>query len=253
MMFSREHHKSVITVLNALATDYFQARQCYFGGGTLLALGFGEYRESVDIDFLISDTEAIRALRADLRKDDYSVLFASTNSSIALNPQQPRVTRDKVLFAAQPHDTPIKVEILFEGRITLDNPRQLPFTEMPCLALRDAIAEKLLANADRGLDSAYFAKDLIDLAIAISDIELLESAMEKIHAAEKGYDVPAPLRRSVETFAAKQEFRRQCYAQLQVSSPVDIVDGIVRAAAGAGSLSRGQAMHHLGQQLGQAR
>ena len=141
MMFSREHHKSVITVLNTLAPDYFQARQCYFGGGTLLALEFGEYRESVDIDFLISDTEAIRTLRADLRKDDYSVLFASTNPSIALNPQQPRVTRDKVLFAAQPHDTRIKVEILFEGRITLDNPRQLPFTEMSCLALRDAIAE----------------------------------------------------------------------------------------------------------------
>ena len=30
---------------------------------------------------------------------------------------------------------------MFEGRITLDNPRQLPFTEMPCLALRDARAD----------------------------------------------------------------------------------------------------------------
>ena len=58
MMFSREHHKSVITVLNALAPDYFQARQCYFGGGTLLALEFGEYRESVDIDFLIANVAA---------------------------------------------------------------------------------------------------------------------------------------------------------------------------------------------------
>ncbi|MBM3349738.1 MAG: nucleotidyl transferase AbiEii/AbiGii toxin family protein, partial [Betaproteobacteria bacterium] len=31
------------------------AHQCFFGGGTAITLRHGEYRESVDIDFLISD------------------------------------------------------------------------------------------------------------------------------------------------------------------------------------------------------
>ena len=230
MTFRRKHHQSVVTVLNALSPDYFQARHCYFGGGTLLALEFGEYRESVDIDFLISNREQIRALRTDLHNDSYKALFKNSDLGITLTPEQPRVTRDKVVFAARPNDTLIKVEILFEGRIALDDPRRLPFTEVPCLALSDAIAEKLLANADRGLDSAYFAKDLIDLAMATSDTALLETAVEKVHTAKHGYDVVIPLRRAIENFAAKADFRSRCYAQLQISSPPDVVDGLDRLA-----------------------
>ena len=135
MTFRRKPHQSVVTVLNALSPDYFQARHCYFGGGTLLALEFGEYRESVDIDFLIANRKQIRALRADLHNDGYKALFKSSDPGITLIPEKPRVTRDKVVFAAQPNETPIKMEILFEGRIALDDSRRLPFTEVPCLAL----------------------------------------------------------------------------------------------------------------------
>ena len=114
MMFRREHHQAVATVLNAFNRQYFQTRHCYFGGGTLLALELGEYRESVDIDFLISDAEQIRALRHDLHDDGYSPLFAKADPGFPLTPDQPRVSRDKVVFAARPHDLPIKVEIIFE-------------------------------------------------------------------------------------------------------------------------------------------
>lgn len=34
--------------------------QCYFGGGTQLAMTYGEYRESRDVDFLCSSRDGFR-------------------------------------------------------------------------------------------------------------------------------------------------------------------------------------------------
>lgn len=92
------------------------------------------------------------------------------------------------------------------------------------------IAEKLLANADRGLDTAYFAKDLIDLAIVVTDMTILDEAIAKVHESPKGYDVDAPLRRVIQHFNEHREFRQHCYAQLQISSQRNVADGIDRLA-----------------------
>lgn len=230
-MFNRDHHRAIAVVLNAFNPDYFYERRCYFGGGTLLALSFGEYRQSIDIDFLISDPDQIRLLRRDLHDRGYSVLFKKAEPKFPLRPDQPRVTRDKVVFAVQPHDTPLKVEIIFEERIVLDDAREAPFTAMPCLTIRDSIAEKLMANTDRGLDTAYFAKDLIDLAFVVTETEFLDDAVEKVHGSSNRYEVTEPLRRAIEYFGEHADFRLQCYAQLQVSAPRDIADGIDRLAA----------------------
>ena len=62
-MFEREHHRRIASVLQALDADQLAAHACLFGGGTAMALRHGEYRESVDIDFLVSDREGYRALR----------------------------------------------------------------------------------------------------------------------------------------------------------------------------------------------
>ena len=62
-MIEREHHRRVASVLRALDARLLHAQQCLFGGGTALALRYGEYRESVDIDFLVSHREGYRALR----------------------------------------------------------------------------------------------------------------------------------------------------------------------------------------------
>ena len=42
-------------MLAALHGDTLRQHGCLFGGGTCIALRYGEYRESVDIDFLVSD------------------------------------------------------------------------------------------------------------------------------------------------------------------------------------------------------
>ena len=62
-MFEREHHRRIADVLTRLDADLLRSAHCLFGGGTAMALRYGEYRESVDIDFLVSDVAGYRKLR----------------------------------------------------------------------------------------------------------------------------------------------------------------------------------------------
>ena len=63
MQFERPHHQRIAHVLQALNGDTLRQHGCLFGGGTCIALRHGEYRESVDIDFLVSDAAGYRELR----------------------------------------------------------------------------------------------------------------------------------------------------------------------------------------------
>ena len=65
-MFQRPHHQRIARVLDLLDADTLRAHRCYFGGGTAIALRYGEYRESVDMDFMVSELAAYRALRQQL-------------------------------------------------------------------------------------------------------------------------------------------------------------------------------------------
>lgn len=58
-MFERPLHQRIAAVLNALNGVLLKEHGCLFGGGTVIALRFGEFRESVDIDFLISNLTAL--------------------------------------------------------------------------------------------------------------------------------------------------------------------------------------------------
>lgn len=62
-MFERPHHRRIAQILLALDAQHLRDRHCLFGGGTAMALRYGEYRESVDIDFLVSDVASYRELR----------------------------------------------------------------------------------------------------------------------------------------------------------------------------------------------
>lgn len=62
-VFERPHHRRIAQVLQSLDGAALRGRQCLFGGGTAIALCCGEFRESVDIDFLVSDLAAYRQLR----------------------------------------------------------------------------------------------------------------------------------------------------------------------------------------------
>ena len=57
-MFERSHHRRIATVLEALDAQKLADCECLFGGGTAIALAYEEFRESVDIDFLVSSLQA---------------------------------------------------------------------------------------------------------------------------------------------------------------------------------------------------
>lgn len=131
----------------------------YFGGGTAIALSLGEYRESVDIDFLCSSRSGYRALYE--RTTNRAI--GPIDSSLYGFVREPRRDRDRVRAVLRVEDVPIKVEFVLEGRIAL-SPSTRTTGGVPTLSETDLFAEKLLATADRGLDKATFGRDLIDLA-----------------------------------------------------------------------------------------
>ncbi len=55
-----EHHNKILTVLESLNSDILRKSSAYFGGGTLLAFDFDEYRWSKDVDFIASVTQNYR-------------------------------------------------------------------------------------------------------------------------------------------------------------------------------------------------
>lgn len=57
-MFERPHHQWIAQVLASLDDALLHRYQCWFGEGTAISLRRGEYRESIDIDFLVSDLGA---------------------------------------------------------------------------------------------------------------------------------------------------------------------------------------------------
>ena len=67
MQFERPHHQRIAHVLSALDGATLCQYGCLFGGGTCIALLCGEYRESIDIDFLVSDAAGYRCEERNLR------------------------------------------------------------------------------------------------------------------------------------------------------------------------------------------
>ncbi len=52
--FIRPQHDVIARVLGALRTDFVLDCECWFGGGTAIVMRNGEYRLSLDVDFLCS-------------------------------------------------------------------------------------------------------------------------------------------------------------------------------------------------------
>ena len=189
----------------------------------MLALAYGEYRLSRDIDFLCPYGEPFSKLRRSLFKGGYNTLFDLPKSSELSFPREMRTDRDGVRFAVQSGETTLKFEIVAEGRINLEPPSQPDWSPVACLSLIDQIAEKLLANGDRWPDKSVCSRDLIDLSILKQKTAFPDEAIAK---AEAAYPTIEPLRRSLKAFQAKPDYRQQCYEKLEIASPSTIVDGL---------------------------
>ena len=228
-MFERPHHQRIAHVLLSLNGPLLLAHHCLFGGGTAMALRYGEYRESVDIDFLVSDITSYRALRQ---------LLTSTQGVAAITrpgvePLQPtrevRADQYGLRTALNVAGQPIKFEIVLEGRIALADPSaDGTICGIATLTPLDMATSKLLANSDRCMDDGVFSRDLIDLAMMAPPLPLLHQAVVKAEQAY-GASVCHDLDKAIARMRERQGRLERCMKALDMNMPRALLWQKIRA------------------------
>lgn len=213
-MFERLQHRRVAIVLQALNADLLRTHRCYFGGGTAIVLRRGEYRESADIDFLVSDIDGYRELRELLT--GAAAINALTH--LPLKPlREIRADQYGIRTYLDVDGAPIKFEIIHEGRITLDVPDpEDQVCGVTTLSSLDMATSKLLANADRWADRSTFSRDLIDLAMLTPSPPLLNTAIAKATNAY-GNAIERCLASAIDYLAENPKRLGECMSALQMS------------------------------------
>lgn len=214
-MFEREHHREVALVLQSLQPEVLAQRHCYFGGGTAMALLHGEYRESIDIDFLVSDLGGYRELRQMLGGAEGLAPLVRPGLNLDLA-REVRTDQYGIRTHVRSGHNVIKFEIVLEGRISLASPGE---GDLICgvrvLSALDLAAEKLLANADRWADDSVASRDLIDLAMQGADRKLLTAACVK---AEEPYgaSVRGSIAQAVQSLRQRPHRLGECMQALSI-------------------------------------
>ena len=161
-MYSRPHHQRIQRILEALNPDLLLRNQCLFGGGTAITLTHGEYRESVDVDLIVSSKDGYRELRGLVNSQGIEALM---KRPVPLR-REARIDQYGIRCAFDVDGEAIKFEIVFEGRVELQDP--LPEDRVNgvwALTMRDKVATNLMANSDRWADDSVWSRDIIDLAV----------------------------------------------------------------------------------------
>lgn len=192
--------------------DFLAEHDCCFAGGTCLALRLGEFRESVDTDFLCASVAGYRAIRSTVTNRSLGALFDSLPRLL----REVRADRYGVRTVLQIDEVPIKLEIVLEGRIELDCER-IDTLPVPVLDRPGLFAEKLLANSDRYADRSTYARDLIDLLMMTAHWgEIPKGAWD---SAESAYgSAPAvDLRRAALALREDPGYLEECFDTLAVT------------------------------------
>ena len=228
-MFKRPLHQRIAQVLSALDGNLLKNHGCLFGGGTVIALRFGEYRESVDIDFLISDLSGYRSLR--------QLLAGADNINAILLPAQTHLLQTGTIRADQYgirtmltiDGQPVKFEIVLEGRIKLATPTAKDsLCGITTLTVLDMVTTKLLANADRWADDGVFSRDLIDLAMMQPGLPLLRKALAKAEGAY-GEAIRVDLKKAIQRLQDRQGWLEHCMQAMAMTIPKALVWQRIRA------------------------
>ena len=222
-MFQRPHHQRILEVLLALDAAILREYRCYFGGGTAIALSRGEYRESVDMDFLVSDIGCYRQLRKALQDTDAcSAFFGLGRGPLTVMPEL-RADQYGIRTWLPLKPAAIKFEIIFEARISHDMPEpEHHIAGVSLLTEPDLVASKLLANADRWSDAGVFSRDILDLAMLHPDANTWTTALDK---AEEAYgDAILRCLRSAATSLLDDPRRlARCIDALEINMPQALV------------------------------
>jgi len=209
----------VAEVLSILDAPLLAAHNRWFGGGTAIVLANGEFRESVDIDFLVSNTHSYRALRQMVRDHGFDAL-ATREVDLGRPPSVDGYgIRTLVLVAG----VAIKFAIIHEGRIELGTPATGDeICGVLVLTRTDQVATKLLANDDRWADTSTFSRDLIDLAMMKPDTAALNAGARKAIDAY-GKTVGESLDNAVTYLRDRPQRLDECIRALKIDAPRAVV------------------------------
>ncbi len=207
--FKRPHHQRIAQVLAALDAKLLQQAACFFAGGTAIVLALDEYRESLDIDFLCASNDGYRLLRNTVGDDLGPLLTQPLKHLRAV-----RADRYGIRTTLAIDGVPIKLEIVSEGRIAIEGSLD-PILGVPTLARNDMFAEKLLANADRGLDKSVMSRDLIDLAMMMTHWGPIPPQAWKKAEAAYGAHLRKAFAQAV-TLLQDESYLRQCLQKMQM-------------------------------------
>jgi hypothetical protein len=217
-LFERAHHRRVAAVLEALDAELLLSHGCLFGGGTAITLRFGEYRESLDIDLLVSSREGYRALRELVRRAGGVQALAMKGARLH-QARDLRADQYGIRTLLEVVDVQIKFEIVHEGRITLDPPGPDDrVCGLATLTSLDMGATKLLANSDRWADDAVHSRDLIDLAMMRPSKRLLAQAAAKA-TASYGESIQRDLVAAIRRVEERPDRLDDCMQALQMAIP----------------------------------
>jgi hypothetical protein len=227
-LFRRPHHQRVAQALQSLDVPLMQGSGCYFGGGTAIALRHGEFRESVDMDFMCADINGFRAVRQRVTASGFGKLFGDKWSLR----REPRMDQYGIRSALDINGVVIKVEIVLEARIRFDAPTAGDrICGVAALSDIDLIASKLLANSDRWADDGVMSRDIIDLAAMVHDGRLPEPALAKARGAY-GDSVSRDLVKAVARTLGREGRLKRCIDAMGVDIPQDILRTRLAALAG---------------------
>jgi Nucleotidyl transferase AbiEii toxin, Type IV TA system len=228
-MFKRPHHQRIARVLQALDGPLLLANGCLFGGGTCIALRFGEYRESVDVDFIVSDMQGYRALRQLLTGPLGLVAITKAGAIPLEQSREIRADQYGIRTQLQVDGLPLKFEVVLEGRIALDAPgAQDALCGVSTLTPRDMAATKLLANSDGHADDGVFSRDVIDLAMMDLKLPALRAAFAKAEAAY-GPAVGRDLAKAINSIRTRQGWLERCMQAMAIDLPKALLWQRIRA------------------------
>ena len=217
-MFERPHHRRIARLLEALDASLLRSNHCLFGGGTAMALRYGEYRESVDVDFLVSDIDGYRRLRQRMTGQNGIQSIVRPGQSLA-QLREVRADQYGIRTIVEVEGMGIKFEIVLEGRVALAEPdAQHEICGIAVLSPLDMVAGKLLANSDRWADDSVFSRDLIDIAMMQPDQDLLARGRAKAMQAY-GDSIERDLSKAIAKLLGKEGWLAVCLKAMQMTVP----------------------------------
>ena len=220
-MFKRPQHNRIAQVLHALNGPLLRERRCLFAGGSAIAMRHGEYRESIDIDFLVSDPDGYRALRELLKGPGgiAAIQREGGNHGPITQAREMRVDQYGIRTMLLVDKQPIKFEIVREGRIELAAPgKKDEVCGIATLTLLDMATSKLLANSDRWNDDGVFSRDVIDLAMINPALPLLRQAIAKAEPAY-GAAIRDDLAKAIDVLQNRHGWLERCMQVMAMEMP----------------------------------